>query len=378
MSNVFDMSLDLRSVQLATPASPVAVPREFLTLIPGTTGEYLLVIDNTAAEKIMMCPTMAMYYLYFRREGHARNAALVFGGAVHEGMEVILHGPGEIKVQDGSWTKIANPNTEEEFTKRIANAITYFWSNNPAPPDEYRTVNNAIEVLRHYRNRASLPDYQWSILRDNNGPLIERAFELPLGVLEVNTEIQLPEWSTPRFIRKIHVAWAGRIDIVATSNGLNRIGDHKTTSIAGDNFVQDFILSSQTQGYVWAGQQLWPELDIQGFVLNAIFLKKPAAGVGIANVGPRGGKPALDFFRAYYEYSPQRLNEWADNALTVVEDFVHCLVRKRFPMYTKQCFNKYGKCPYHDVCTIDDPETRVRILMSDAFKPVTWDPTTGR
>lgn len=357
MNDILDISLDLPTVQLATPASPVAVPREFLTLIPGTTDEYLLVIDNTGAEKIMMCPTMAMNYLYYRREGHARNAALVFGGAVHEGMEVLLRGGNDVA---------------------IANAITTFFTNNPAPPDEYRTVNNAIEVLKRYRERANLPDYEWTILSDNRGLLIERAFELPLGVLEVNADIQLPEWNVPRRVARIHVAWSGRIDLVANTNGRNRIADHKTTSIAGDNFTQDFVLANGTQGYVWAGQQLWPELDISGFCLNAIFLKKPAAGVSISSVGPRGGKPALDFFRAYYEYSPQRLSEWADNALTVVEDFVHCLVRQRFPMYTKQCFNKYGRCSYHDVCTIDDPETRVRILMSDAFKPVTWDPTTGR
>jgi hypothetical protein len=378
MNNVLDISLDLGSVQLTSPLSPVAEPRKFLTLIPDTTDEYLLIIDNTAAEKIMMCPTMAMYYLYYRREGHARNAALVFGGAVHEGLELLLHGAGEVRVQDGSWTRIANPNTDEEFTKRINNAITTFFTNNPAPPDEYRTVNNAIEVLRKYRERANLPDYEWSVLSDNRGLLIERAFELPLGVLGVDTNIRLPEWDTERFVSRIHVAWSGRIDLVAQTNGRNRIVDHKTTSIAGDNFTQDFLLANGTQGYVWAGQQLWPELDISGFCLNAIFLKKPAAGVSISSVGPRGGKPALDFFRAYYDYSSQRLSEWADNALTVVEDFVHCLVRQRFPMYTKQCFNKYGKCSYHDVCTIDDSETRVRILMSDAFKPVTWDPTTGR
>lgn len=374
MTSNLSISVDLSSVQLVTPSSPVATPRKFLTLIEGTIDEYLLIIDNTAAEKVMMCPTMAMYYLYYRREGHARNAALVFGGAVHEGLETLLRGP---KVwEDSIGTKVIE--TIEAFDKRIANSITSFWSNNPAPPDEYRTVNNAIEVLRHYRQRASLPDYEWSVLSDNKGLLIERAFELPLGVLEVNADIKLPEWDTSQFVSRIHVAWSGRIDLVAQCNGKNRVGDHKTTSIAGDNFVQDFILANGTQGYVWAAKQLWPEHDIDGFVLNAIFLKKPSAGVGIASVGPRGGKPALDFFRAYFDYTPSRLEQWADNALTVIEDFVHCLVRGSFPMFTKQCFNKYGKCSYHDVCTIDDPEVRIRLLQSDAFKPVVWDPTTGR
>jgi hypothetical protein len=94
--------------------------------------------------------------------------------------------------------------------------------------------------------------------------------------------------------------------------------------------------------------------------------------------GPRGGEPALQFFRNYFEYSQERIDQWASNQLTVVEDFVHSLVRNNFPMYTAHCFNKFGRCPYYDVCTIDNVETRERFLKSDSFKDVTWDPTIGR
>ncbi len=94
--------------------------------------------------------------------------------------------------------------------------------------------------------------------------------------------------------------------------------------------------------------------------------------------GPRGGEPPLNFFRAYFDYSPERIAQWETNALTLVEDFVHCLVRNYFPMHTKWCFGKYGKCQFHDVCTIDDPFVRMKMLMSDAYKDVTWNPTADR
>jgi hypothetical protein len=215
-------------------------------------------------------------------------------------------------------------------------------------------------------------------LSDNVGTIIERPFELPLGVLVMDAWIKLPNWETPKYVKEIHVAWAGRIDRIVGSEPFNRVQDHKTTSIGGDQYIQSFQLSTQTLGYVWAARQMWPDLDIRGFQLNAIHLKKPSGSTGLMSKGPRGGEPALNFFRANYDYPPQRINEWQENMMMIIDDFAHNLVRGHFPMYTNHCFNKFGRCPYFDVCSIDNPEVRIRMLHSDAFKPVTWDPTSGR
>ena len=108
--------------------------------------------------------------------------------------------------------------------------------------------------------------------------MIERPFELPLGVLDINTRLQLPDWPEPRLVKSVHVAWSGKIDLLATVAHRNRVVDHKTTSIAGDNYIPSFILLHQTIGYVWAARQLWPHLDITGFCLNAIYLRRPLPG----------------------------------------------------------------------------------------------------
>jgi hypothetical protein len=250
-----------------------------------------------------------------------------------------------------------------------AQSVLKFFTENPAPPDEYRTPTHALELLAHYRVRKSLPDYQWNVLNDSSGLLVERAFELPLGVLEVNAELQLPRWPEKRYVRVIHIAWSGRIDLVAECNFKNRIVDNKTTSIAGDQFIQSFRLSSQTIGYVWAGRQLWPDLNIDGFCLNAMHLKKPAAGKGLMEIGPRGGPPALNFFRAFFDYSDERIEEWQGDTMLLIEDFVHSLIRGRFPLNDRHCFDKFGMCPYYDVDAIDEQDVRLRLLMS-AFKDV--------
>jgi hypothetical protein len=43
-------------------------------------------------------------------------------------------------------------------------------------------------------------------------------------------------------------------------------------------------------------------------------------------------------------------------------------------MYTHHCFDKYGQCPYYDVCTLEDIKVRHRLLMSEAYQDVTWSP----
>jgi hypothetical protein len=106
-------------------------------------------------------------------------------GALHEGLQWLLRGL---------------PESDQD------QVILQYFAENPAPPDEYRTPALALQVMRHYRFRQSLPDYEWTVLADPE-PLIERPFELPLGVLDINTPIQLPNWPEPRPVKAIHVAW---------------------------------------------------------------------------------------------------------------------------------------------------------------------------
>jgi hypothetical protein len=368
------ISLPMSNVQVHEPIQLIVRPRRELLTPLSNPGEFLLVIDNSSIETFTTCPTYAMYHLVYAREAHARNAALTFGGAVHVGMECIEKLEGR-PLPHLSTNRSTDRMWDETHT---AQSVLKYFTENPTPPDEYRTPTCALEVLAHYRVRKTFPDYQWRVLSDNQGLLVERPFELPLGVLEVNEEIQLPNWPNPQLVRRIHVAWSGRIDLVVESNMRNRICDHKTTSIAGDQFVQDFQLSNATIGYLWAAQQLWPDLDISGFVLNAIHLKRHKPGTPLTVKGPRGGDPPLNFFRAYFDYTPERVKQWEENALVLVEDFVHCMVRNFYPLHTKWCMSKYGKCQYWDVCTIDDSRVRLKMLQSDAFKDVTWNPTADR
>lgn len=348
------ISLPTNSTQKNVPDT-LPLRRDLLTPVSG--DEYLLVLDNSSLDKIKRCHAAAFYYLGFKREGHARNAALVFGGAIHQGLEQFYLGASEAS-QD--------------------KAIADFFLQNPPPPDEYRTVENALIVMEEYRKQVRVdPTYRTEPFTQADGrPIVERPFELPIGVLNVNAKIRLPQWEEPRVVSKIHVAWAGKIDLVGYANEHACVLDHKTSSIDSEHFIQGFTLSSQVIGYIWAANQMVDRPEpITKFCLNCLRIKRPAKNTGLTERGPRGGEPALKFFRHFFSYSPSRMEEWRFDTLCTIEDFVFSLVRGNFPLNDRNCFDKFGCCEYREACTIDDQEVRQRLLQSDGFKPVTWDPT---
>jgi hypothetical protein len=347
---MIDIDIELPST---TPPPPKGALRDLLVKLPEE-GHYLMTVDNSTLESFERCPTAFLYHFVYRRQPHARNASLTFGGAIHKAIEVLLRG-----------------GSEQDQTR----AIFDYFTENPCPPDEYRTAPLATEIMKHYRQRAILPDYEWTVLEHGGEPLIERPFEVPLGAITVNTDLRLPHWIEPRFVKTIWVAWSGRLDVVADTRGTNRIIDHKTTSIAGDRFTQQFPLSHQTQGYTWAAQRLYPELDIKGICINAIYITKPKNGTtNLLAPGPRGGAPVLDFFRSYYDYTPERLVEWERNCLLIIEDLIHNLVRNFYPMLTHHCVNRFGLCPFYDVCSLDEVKSRHNLLMSEGYEDFTWSP----
>ena len=379
------------STSVLIPHNPSGSRRPLLTPLPEP-GHCLMVIDNSSCEKFVTCPQSAYNYLVLGREGQTRSAALTFGGALHAGLEKFLEWQYLMQGHSGVLSDCSSDVQDLAIVKHFCE--------NPLPLDifpDYRTVESCLEVMKHYRFQAQLPDYQWEILSDEKGPVVERAFELPLGVLEVGAWINCPWFSVDElykiyvnygnnvpagnpltaasvFVSHIHVAWSGRVDAIVHANGMARICDHKTASDKRYLNPQKYHLANQTIGYVWAAKQLFPSLDVKGFLLNGIIFRKPTGAGSIFDKGPRGGEPALSFARYYYEYSDERLLWWANNALTIVSDFIHCLTRNEFPSHTAWCHGTYGPCPYLEVCEQDSPAMREALINSDRYKTVTWNP----
>ena len=152
------------------------------------------------------------------------------------------------------------------------------------------------------------------------------------------------------------------MDLLATlGDSTIRVIDHKTTSMGGDTFFDDFTLSQQTVGYAWAASQL-AGTPVTEFLLNALMIRKPT----------RTGK-GIEFERRSFFYPQYMQDEWKTDVLASVESFVFSMLHGSFPKYTKWCMGKYGSCQYHSVCS-SPPQARDFVLSTDMFSNVSWSP----
>lgn len=385
-----DLAITLPTNEVRTgPIEPETnARRPFLTPLPDLPGEFLLVIDNTSLDKIKRCHKAAQNYLVLGREAQAKTTALVFGGAFHEAAS-LFH-------QHEYWYQLGDKSSglgEKLGVDTQNRAIRQHFLDHPLPPfiysSDYRTEAAALELFRHYRNQCNTlvhPDYEWEILADDKGPIIERAFEIPLAVLEFeNFKLDLAPYGTYDSrvveVKKIHLAWSGRIDLLARVNSRNHVVDHKTSSIFTPDYFRQFELSSQVRGYVWAASHLWPEHSPKSFIHNGIFFQKPGVNQGLTTPGPRGGKAPLHFQRTFYPtnneqaFSDAAISRWERDTILTIEDFLHSVSRSVFPLNDSACIQKFGLCEYHDCCRMDDEDMGNRYLMSPAFREVTWNPT---
>lgn len=325
---------------------------KLLKPIPDLEDEYVLRIDNSSLETATTCPRSAMFYKIMGRERVRSTAAQSFGTAIHLALEAHYRGN----------TKDVPAILEDHFFK------------NPCPGDDWRDLGFALDTFNAYVKWVdkNFPGGDIKIVRDPlSQPLLELPFAVEFAVYDVDTKIMVPpslivEGSnnhTPGlYIRKIHAEWTGRIDaVVEDAEGLLWVLDHKTSSMGGQTFFDDFVLSSQLRGYKWAAEKVYG-IKVTGAMVNAIINRKPTR-TGVCR----------EFHRQRYPYSPEFIEEWRHNTAVAIGDFVASLVRSYFPAYTKWCIGKYGRCQYFDVCTLPE-DSRPSMLASDFYTDVTWSP----
>lgn len=335
------------TINLPQPQTPEVVePKEPKILLRrvGETNDYIMEIDNSSLERFITCARSAEYYIIRQREARSTNIALKFGGAIHKALETkYIHGEGEAVRQKEIEVLL------EEF-KTIA-----------VPPDDHRTPDRAIEVIRKYHE--NYPTEMFSVVEQNGHPLVEVRFAEELGTVEVYADLHTfknGQRSTFR-VDKIFVVWTGRIDLIINWDGQNWVVDHKTTQILGEGYFGDFELSQPAVGYCWAAQRT-VGIPIAGLVLNALAVRKTT----------RTGK-ATEFIRRRFPYPQWQLDEWHPNTLAIVGRFVADWKDGYFPTETKWCFGKYGRCPYHPICTAR-PQDREQILIGADYQDVEWNP----
>lgn len=244
-----------------------------------------------------------------------------------------------------------------------------YFSKNPPPASEIRNFQTACRVMEGYRNEYRYPPEKTMVI--NGNPQLEIPFRVPMGEIDVDTRIPYPAKevivdSTSEedqfYVKMIRVFWTGRIDRLCTMEGESWLMDHKTTTMLGEQYWDQFHLSQQMVGYLWACRTLGI-CDPVGLYLNVLAV-------------PGARRKTIAFERKRFRYFDWHLVEWEQDVSQMVADFIANLARGHFPRNTNSCSGKYGRCPYFTVCNLP-PHNRHAALERE-FQPVTWSPLHER
>lgn len=324
-------------------SSPTVRPP--LKLVDGDT----LLIDNSSLEAFTQCARKGEYRIIHKRVEAEDKSALNFGAALHSALELRYRACG------------ANEPTLETEARQLL-LLERWWERQPTALGDYRTLGLAQQTIQKYNRKWTTEAFDVPLLEGQ--PVVEQPFAMPLGII-YNWDVNEPEHPA-----EIKVVWTGRIDLIIKEGDAYFVLDHKSTKMGGDYFMTEFAMSSPLMGYCWAMRERY-KVNVQGGIINGLVVRAPVAN-------PKAGTKKLDPFpRQKFFFDNERLDEWRDNTLQLVQQFLNANSAGIFPMHQKQCVTKYGKCEYWDVCTLSK-DARLPYLYSDAYRTDDWSPLTDR
>lgn len=207
------------------------------------------------------------------------------------------------------------------------------------PVDDWRDLTKVSDVFRGYVKEY--PTESFTVLGDANVPLVEIPFSI---ILPVTTDEG----------RKI--VYGGIFDTLILWMGQVYILEHKTTSVFGSSYFNEFKPNNQVDGYVYAAQQLTGR-PVAGALINAI-------------AWYRVGKTKYE--RQVTTRTPADLEEWLRNMQASASEIEWHHKHNRWPMRKNSCVTKYGPCEFHHVDKLGNPHERDSVLNTD-FVIEMWD-----
>lgn len=277
------------------------------------------ILDNTALSAYMRCPSRYHKEMVLHRRARGVSAALEYGKCMHTMFEVLY------KTHDAELAKAA---AAVKYAETLGSTT------------DYRTLDRAILTFD-----------EWLIKWGHPGSEIVQRTERTVGfpespAVELSTNVMLPIAQMP---------YAVRIDRVFEMDGAYFIEDHKTTSVFGATFYDEYDLSGQMMGYMRTASLLLGR-EIRGVRLNVLATRKAST----------------EFDRRIIYYSADQLEGWERNLLVWKERIERSHETNSWPKSFASCSTKYGMCTYAPVCSAG-PAFEDRALELD-FDINPWDP----
>ena len=318
-----------------------------------------LFIDNSSLSTLTTCPRKGAYSFLARRQEVKNRMALFFGGAIHKALEV----------RDLEQQVLCTAAIEE---KMIDSLVEYYTDCDDT--DDYRNLTYAIRTIERY-NKTFAADPQVAITLPSGEVAVELPFSIPLGEIVVDSLMWVSDpdidSGIPQFrhVDTIQIIFTGKIDRVCAHQGNTYLLDHKTTSMGGPTFFDEFYTSHQFRGYKFATEKLLG-IPVRGVIINALMCRPPL----------KSGDVNYTFDRHTIHIDDDMVADWQDSFLQAVETFISyhinqdpALPERAYPMHTNTCVGKYGKCEFFGVCQLT-PKHRPMLLHSGLYETNTWNP----
>lgn len=298
--------------------------------------------DNTKIADYKTCPRkyLLRHILSWTTDtGEQKAPALVFGGAWHEGMDAIWGAQGH---DNGTKVQLANAAFGQHWEE---NGYTLNMSMEQQDSLGARTPGIAHEMFYNYVAGREKMLEECTVLA------IEQPVAMPFPQLD-------DTW------------YIGRLDKVFQWNGVH-VGEHKTTTayaIKG-NFQPDWVeswgSSSQVKGYQMVGTLYYPDLQ-DVWVDGALVHKKVHDAFKFVPVSH-----ALPLLEEWITDT----RRWIIDIQQETEEYnkVGSLELGTFKKNEDSCFGKYGRCPFHAICSTTADPTKLK-MVPQSFKVEKWEP----
>lgn len=307
-------------------------PKEMLSMALMPDGRHKVRINFSSLSLMQECWRKVEYSLLRGLRSNLESPATIFGSAIHKGLEVFyLAKPEERKLPRkyaetmemigcGAW--------ELEWSESALFRAAYAFvargeQLKHMPAENKRSITTGVWILTHYFDKYL--DDPFVVLVDKDGPFVERKFSMVIHESD-----------------RLVIEMFGQIDVALQNihTGMKLPGDHKTTSMLGQQFYQRLKPNAQYTCYSWAANDVFG-MDTDAFLVNALQVKEMPKTA-------RGSPP--QFARQVTSRSREDYEELRIAIVRSVYNYIANLQTEQWPMTSPGPCSNYGGCQFIDVC----------------------------
>lgn len=296
-------------------------------------NEKSLTIDSTFYSNVEPCEVKALFGGVAKMQNKYNTQALVFGGAYHTALEAYYRGVEPslcVDIALTEWRKSGVLADAKRNEASLDTLCTSYFQHQKVTGDHLKPI------------RVKLPTTGEEV--DAN----EIAFKLQVG-----------EHEGYKFF------WKGKMDLIVKEGNDLWLVDHKTTSVMGEQFLDDKHRSNQMVGYTFACRHLF-NLPVKGVLLNVAAIR--SKGFEFQRFKLPIGEAAVYEWATEIDYRFQQLHALLLRLSATKEKMNFVSVNR------EACCTKYGKCTFFDVCQSLPQHREALLLDGGTFAPSTFDP----